>query len=79
MLLNGDVGDITTSLPLDLLLTSKHNSVTMARVLFFLALIVAAASAFVAPAQNAGKLHRFRPDLRVRSTWGAIAVVPCVQ
>lgn len=78
MLLNGDVVDITTSFPLDQSLTFKYSSVTMARVLFFLALIVAAASAFVAPAQNAGKLPRFRPDMRCRLTRGVIAVVPFV-
>jgi hypothetical protein len=32
----------------------KHITVTMAKVLFFLALLVAAASAFVAPVQHAG-------------------------
>jgi hypothetical protein len=31
--------------------------ITMARVLFFLALLVAAASAFVSPANHAGKLN----------------------
>jgi hypothetical protein len=47
-------GGIASTLPYTIKLTLDNPIYTMTKVLFFLALLIASASAFVAPVQHAG-------------------------